>query len=83
MTVTLPPDVQKLIDDRVRAGRYASAEDVIAAAVGTLAQQESFGDFGPGEMNQLLAAGEQGGADLDGEAVFAEVRALGGGRSGR
>ena len=74
MNLSLPPHIQKLIDDRVRSGKYQSAEDVVAAAVVTLEQQEQTGDFEPGELDRLLEEGEQSGTPLDGEQVFAELR---------
>jgi Arc/MetJ-type ribon-helix-helix transcriptional regulator len=58
MNLSLDPEVPKLIDERVKSGRYATAEDVVAAALLTLDQQEWFGDFAPGELDELLADGE-------------------------
>ncbi|HYO10086.1 MAG TPA: type II toxin-antitoxin system ParD family antitoxin [Tepidisphaeraceae bacterium] len=76
MNLSLPPQIQKLIDERVRSGQYGSPEDVVAAAVATLDQQEKRGDFAPGELHRLLEDGEAGGDALDGDQVFAELRAL-------
>ena len=76
MNLTLPPQIQKLIDERVRSGKYKTPEDVVAAAVATLEQQEQLGDFAPGELDRLLAEGEAGDADLDGEEVLRELREL-------
>ncbi len=76
MDLTIPQPIQKLIEARVKSGQYQSAEDVIAAAVSLLDQQEQSGDFEPGELDRLLAEAEQSGAPLDGEAVFAELRSL-------
>jgi len=76
MKLTLPPEIQKLIDERVGSGRYKTPEDVVAAALVTLEQQEQLGEFAAGEMDRLLAEGEAGGADLDGEEVFRELREL-------
>lgn len=59
MNLFLDPELQKLIDERVKSGRYASAEDVIAAALLSLDQQETFGDFATGELDELLAEGER------------------------
>lgn len=59
MNLSLDPELQKLIDERVKSGRYATAEDVVAAALLTLDQQEWFGDFASGELDTLLAEGEQ------------------------
>ena len=76
MNLSLPPQVQKLIEERVQSGRYGTAEDVVSAAVSALDQHERVGDFAPGEMNRLLADGEASGPELDGETVLAELRAL-------
>jgi antitoxin ParD1/3/4 len=80
MTVTLnDPRLQKLIDDRVKSGKYGSAEEVMAAALFSLEQQESVGDFAPGELDALIAVGtKQVDNDelLDGEAVFREIDQL-------
>jgi len=73
MKLTLKPNVQKLIDKRVQSGEYASPEDVVAAAVLTLAQQEELGDFAAGELDALLAKGEQSirqHGTLDGDEAY-------------
>ena len=73
MNLTLKPEVQKLITERVSSGRYSTPEDVIAAAVMALDQQEQFGDFKPGELDKLLAQGErsiQQEGTLDGDEAF-------------
>src|SRR5437667_6073910 len=59
MNLSLDPEVVKLINEPVRSGEYASPEDVITAAIMTLVQQESLGDFDAGELDRLLAEGEQ------------------------
>ena len=73
MNIFISPKLQKLIDERVSSGQYASAEDVVAAALTTLDQQERFGDFAQGELDELLAEGERSidedGA-LDGDECF-------------
>jgi antitoxin ParD1/3/4 len=73
MNVSLKPDVQKLIDERVNSGKYSSPEEVVEAAVLALDQLENFGDFEAGELDGLLAEGEQSIHDegtLDGEDAF-------------
>jgi antitoxin ParD1/3/4 len=73
MNVSLKPDVQKLIDERVNSGKYSSPEEVVEAAIIALDQLEHFGDFDAGELNGLLAEGEQSiGQDgtLDGDDAF-------------
>jgi antitoxin ParD1/3/4 len=73
MNVALKPNVQKLIDERVNSGKYSSPEEVVEAAVLALAQLENFGDFDAGELDRLLAEGEQSierDGTLDGEEAF-------------
>ena len=73
MNLSLDPEVTKLIEERVKSGKYATPEDVIAAAVLTLDQQERPGDFAPGELDELLAEGERSieqEGTLDGEDAF-------------
>ena len=72
MNLTLTIADQKLIEEKVRAGEYDSAEHVIHAALASLRQQGA--DFGTGSIDQLLAEGEasideQG--TLDGDDAFA------------
>jgi putative addiction module CopG family antidote len=59
MNLSLDPEVQKLIDERVKSGRYATPEEVVAAALLTLDQQEWLSDFARGELDELLAEGER------------------------
>ncbi len=73
MNIMLSSDIQKLIDERVKSGTYATPEDVVAAAILTLDQQEWFADFAPGEIDELLAEGERSIAQegmVDGEEAF-------------
>ncbi len=73
MNLSLDPKLQKLIEERVNSGQYASAEDVVTAALLTLDQQERFGDFSPPELNELLAEGERSireDGTLDGDEAF-------------
>jgi putative addiction module CopG family antidote len=76
MKLSLPPHIAKLIEDRIRSGKYHTAEDVVAAAMSNLEEQESRADFDPGELDRLLDEGENSGPPLDGEQVLAEVRGL-------
>ncbi len=78
MKLTLTPGVKKCIDERVKSGRYASAEDVVSAAIMTLDQQERVGDFAPGELDRLLEEGERSIAEhgtLDGAEALQKRKA--------
>jgi antitoxin ParD1/3/4 len=73
MNLSLSSEAQKLIEERVRSGKYASPEEVVLAALHALESDERGGDFKPGEWDELLAEGEQNGAPLDGESVLGDV----------
>ena len=83
MTISLPPDLQKLVDDKVRDGTYESAEDLVRAAVDHFLRQAD--DFTPGELEKLLASGTadiQDGRVTPGKAVFDEIRTMSAARRG-
>ena len=72
MTVTLSPDARRLVEKQLQSGRYASPDQVVAAALALLAQ-ESSPDFAPGELDVLLAEAEQSietEGTLDGNDAF-------------
>lgn len=71
--MNLSPEIMKMIEERLRTGRYDSRETVIAAALLSLEQQEVLGDFDTGELDELLADGERSITEegtLDGEEAF-------------
>ena len=73
MNLSLNPDVQELINERVNSGRYSTPEEVVSAAIMALDQQEHFGDFEASELDNLLAEGEQSierDGTLDGDEAF-------------
>lgn len=77
MKLSLPHEIEKLIQDRVKSGQYHTAEEVVAAAVSTLAQQDALGDFGVGELNAILAQGDRAiarGEVMDEDVAFAELK---------
>jgi Arc/MetJ-type ribon-helix-helix transcriptional regulator len=76
MNIPLDPETQRLFDERMRLGGYATPADVVRAGLALLAQQESSDDFDAGELEEFLAEGERSGPPLDGEEVLAELRAL-------
>ena len=76
MKVSLTPQIEKLIKDWMKRGGYESPEAVILSALGALEQVQSFGDFEPGELAKLVKDGVESGEGIDGDEVFAELRAL-------
>jgi putative addiction module CopG family antidote len=57
MDLILSREDEKFIEDQVKAGRFASAEDVVGAALERL-RHDDFTDFEPGELDELVAEGE-------------------------
>lgn len=53
MDLAISPQIKQLIDDRVASGRYATAEDVITAAVMQLTQRESQEDLPADELRLI------------------------------
>jgi Arc/MetJ-type ribon-helix-helix transcriptional regulator len=75
MVVSLRPELQKLVEEKVKAGLFPSAEALINAAV---EQVVSGDDLDPGEMERLLATGEthaRAGRFVDGPKAFAKINA--------
>jgi antitoxin ParD1/3/4 len=70
MEIVLKPELQRYVEQQVRSGKYAAVEDVVAAALVRQMQDERLDQFLPGELDELLAAGE---ADLErGDVVTLE-----------
>lgn len=59
MQLAIDAQMQRFIDELFRSGRYTSPQDVVRAALAALQQQDFLGDFRPGELDGLLAEGEQ------------------------
>jgi putative addiction module CopG family antidote len=77
MNLALPAKFRKLIDDRVRSGKYATVEDVVKAALTTLDQNDRFGDFARGELDALIKEGEESlkrDGPIPAASVFKELR---------
>ena len=78
MEIALDPATRRFIEQKVRNGAYPSAEAVVQAGLASLRQQEEFGEFAAGELDKLLADGEQSIATegtLDGDEALAARRA--------
>ena len=62
MTLTLPAELEKFIEQSVKAGRFASESELLCEAVETLKTREEFREFQLAGMREKLRAGL---ADLD------------------
>jgi Arc/MetJ-type ribon-helix-helix transcriptional regulator len=79
MSLSLSEKTRKLIQERMKHGGYATADDAVQAGLASLKRQEAMGDFAPGELDALIAKAEaefEKGESFDAEEVFAEIRQL-------
>ncbi len=75
MVVVLKPELRKLVDEKVKAGLFPSAEALVNSAVEQIVADD---DLQPGEMEKLLAIGEEQtkqGRLVDGDAPFPKLKA--------
>ena len=69
MTITLNPDQEKAIEEAIRSGKFASADEFIASAIASFQQQPPAADSSRREAVRRMAEfGEKHGLQL-GEAV--------------
>ncbi|HEV8607271.1 MAG TPA: hypothetical protein VGQ99_18170 [Tepidisphaeraceae bacterium] len=76
MRLNLKPATEQLIRQKVSSGEYSTPADVVEAALATLEQQTRF-DFAPGELERLIAEGEESikkFGTLDGPSAFKRRR---------
>lgn len=57
MNISLSPDLEKYVQDKVRAGTFTSPDDVIRAALDTLRSQEQLNADDVNELRELIAVG--------------------------
>lgn len=70
MTVTLSPEVEKLLQDRVASGRYASPEEVLSSALWLLSARDHLVEQRRQELHQKVARAREAAPPGDlGEAV--------------
>jgi len=75
MVVALKPELQKLVEEKVKAGLFPSAEALVNSAV---EQMVAGDDLQPGEMEKLLGVGEEQarqGRFVDGAQAFQKLQA--------
>lgn len=76
MRLQLKRDTEKLIEERIKPGSFASADDVVLAGLKLLDEREQASRLGLKESRQKITIGLQqldGGHGVDGDAVFEEL----------
>jgi antitoxin ParD1/3/4 len=78
MNVSLTPELEQLIQDRVKTGRYHSASEVVREALRLLEDRDELRRLRLADLRQKVATGLESldrGEGLDGETVFDELHA--------
>lgn len=76
MNVSLTPELEELIHERVRSGRYTSASEVVREALRLLADRDELRQLRLKEIRATVAAGVKSldrGETLAGDKVFDEI----------
>jgi antitoxin ParD1/3/4 len=78
MNVSLTPELEQFVADKVKSGRYTSASEVVREALRLLEEREELRSLQKQELQKKIAEGLDQlarGEGLPGEAVFAELDA--------
>ena len=73
MLVSISSRMQRFIEEKLKAGVYTSAEEVVEAGLMSLQQQATIGDLAPDGVGRPPAKGTEGitsGDLMDGEQVL-------------
>lgn len=76
MNVSLTPELEKLIQDKVKSGRYLSANEVVREALQLLEERDRIQQIKLDTLRQKLQVGVDQidrGELIDGEEAFAEI----------
>jgi antitoxin ParD1/3/4 len=59
MNISLTPELEQMVDDKVKSGRYASASEVIREGLRLLEEQEQFKQHKLAQVRQKIDRGIQ------------------------
>lgn len=79
MNIHLPPEFERLVENKVENGGYASASEVIQEALRMMSEQDEFLKVQRDAIRQKIAAGHaslQRGEGIDGEEAFRRLNEL-------
>ena len=79
MAISLNPETQRMIEERMKQRGYASPDDMVRAGLALLDRQTDTGDFAPGELDRLIAQAEaefERGEGINADEVFAGIREM-------
>jgi antitoxin ParD1/3/4 len=78
MNVHLTPELEQMVQEKVKSGRYNSASEVVREALRLMEQRDEVVELQKDEMRRKIQEGWdalQRGEKLDGEKFFAELEA--------
>jgi antitoxin ParD1/3/4 len=61
MNIDLPPQLEEMVRQKVASGRYASASDVVSAALRLMQEQDRLESAAPAQLREEIRAGLQSG----------------------
>jgi antitoxin ParD1/3/4 len=73
MNVSLTPELEKYVKDKVATGRYTSASEVIREALRDSQEREEYQEYLKRELQKGIDSLDRGDW-IDGEAFFEELR---------
>lgn len=75
MNVSLTPELEQFIREKVDSGRYHSSSEVVREALRLLEEHERLRELRLEELRQDIQKGIDSGAPVDGPPVFDRLRA--------
>jgi antitoxin ParD1/3/4 len=75
LNVSLTPELERFIRERVDSGRYHSSSEVVREALRLLEEREQLRALRLEELRREIQRGVDSGPAVDGEEVFARLRA--------
>jgi antitoxin ParD1/3/4 len=78
MNVHLTPELEQMVQNKVKTGRYNSASEVMREALRLMDERDQMKNMQKEELRKKIAAGLKSldeGKGVDGEAVFARLEA--------
>ena len=74
MNISLTPELEKFVQDKVASGRYHSASEVIREGLRLLEEQELIREVKLTALREEIKKGLASGESVPGEEVLAELR---------
>jgi antitoxin ParD1/3/4 len=74
MNVSLTKELEQLVSEKVRSGRYLSASEVVREALRLLEERDRLRDLRAQELRREIQKGLKSGPPVAAEEVFGELR---------